>query len=150
MLLFIYFLLCLEGLLEYKKLWSFQSWRSIIFAKDEVLHLCYSCASHFKDMLWNLEGQVLIQAFNELGIDNWTLQNALLCCWGFFCLTLKLSIFPGACYSRQESLLCLKPALLCGLSSFWKDRLSSFEHDFLGNLTCKWKLMLGTTKGTFP
>lgn len=79
--------------------------------------------AYFKDMSWNLRGQLLIRSLNESSIDNWTLQNALLCF-----LTLKLSaaaIFPGDVISREHpSLMFETLAPPWAFTTFAKPRLA--------------------------
>lgn len=56
------------------------------FQENKILYTYCNPTAYFKDMSWNSGGQLLIQFLDESGIDNRTLQNALLCL-----LTLKLS-----------------------------------------------------------
>lgn len=78
-------------------LWSINTRKT----KYTVLYAYGNPTAHFKGLSWNSRGQLLIQSLNESGIDNWTLQNALLCL-----LTLKLStpIFSRGCYFTQAPL----------------------------------------------
>lgn len=56
------------------------------FQENKILYTYCNPTAYFKDMSWNSGGQLLIQFLDESGIDNRTLQNALLCL-----LTLKLT-----------------------------------------------------------
>lgn len=88
---------------------------------------------------------------NESGIDNWTLQNALLCL-----LTLKLSaprLSRGMLFYAGALLNVWNPHSSAVSTAFFeKPRLPLLSHEARRESLlwkCKFKLVLGTTKGTF-